>query len=132
MIYCCTNRCRHRNQVENPEKNDLCLCSRRAKERTYSGIIMPLWLIRTKICLYRPDRIFEAILGGGRNRDKVYLLDLKFFEWKLHVLVIIFIIKVVSPVVHRNKINEADFLIQCFVLRKMTNQGRDFQNLIQW
>lgn len=59
------------------------------------------------------------------------LLNIYFFEGQLHVLFIIIIIQIISPIVHGQKINKADLLVKRFMFGEMRNKRRELQYLMQ-
>ena len=59
------------------------------------------------------------------------MLDLKLLEWKLHILIVVIIVHVITPVMHGKEVQKADFMVQSFVLHKVPDQGRHLENLVQ-
>lgn len=107
------------------------LYSRGAKEGAEGSIVLHLWLIGAVVSFDRPESTFESKSGAERNKKEVGVLYLYFLERQLHVFFIIIIIQVIPAVMHRHEIQDADILVEGFVLDKMLDEGRKFQNLIQ-
>ena len=59
------------------------------------------------------------------------MLYFEFLEGQLHVLVVVIIIEVIAPIMHRKEVHETDIVVQCLMLYKMTDEGRYLENLVQ-
>jgi len=84
-------------------------------------MVMDLRLVRTVISLNWPGCVFKYKRGIKRNEKEVCMLNLHFFKRQLHVFVIIVVIEILASIMHGEKIDEADIMVQCFMLRKMTD-----------
>ena len=94
-------------------------------------MILNLRLVGAVVYLNGPGNVFECESGIKRNKKKVCMLNLHFLKRQLHVFIIIVIIKVFAAVMHSKKINEANVVVQCFVLCKMADKRWEFKYLIQ-
>jgi hypothetical protein len=92
---------------------------------------MQLRLVRAIVSLDGPEGIFESKRGRERRKKEAGMLYFKLLERQLHVLVVIIIIKVIAPIMHRKEVHEADIVVQCLMLHKVTDEGRYFENLVQ-
>lgn len=107
------------------------LHSRRAKERAEGSIVLYLRHIGAIVSFDRPESIFESKSGSKRDEKEVGVLYFYFLERQLHVFFIIIIVQIIPAIMHRHEIQDTDILVQGFVLDKMFDEGRKFQNLIQ-
>lgn len=86
------------------------------KERTQGSVVISLWFVGAVMLLYWPGGIFKDKCGSGKGRDKIDVLDFKFFERQLHVLFIVIVVQIVTPVMHRQKVNKTDVFVDGLVL----------------
>lgn len=107
------------------------LSLRGAEEGTQGSMIVHLWLVGAIVGFHRPGSMLECEGVGKRNEEKVGVLYFNFLKRQLHIFFVIIIIEVIPAVMHSHEIEDADVLVQRFVLYKMLNKRGELQNLIQ-
>jgi len=108
------------------------LYSGRPEKRSQRGAVSDLGLIGAVIRFYcRQQAVIENKCVSAGDEKKVGVMDLDLFKRKLHILFVIIVVQVFTPVMHRKEVDEAYFLIYRLVFQIMPDQRGGFHHLIQ-
>jgi hypothetical protein len=111
MSYGRIGLCEHRFTGQKSPVQHMYLNLRRAEERAQSGMIVQLGLVRAVVSFDRPGGILESKTGRERGKKEAGMLYFKLFERQLHVFIVIIIIEIVAPIMHRKEIHETDIVV---------------------